>query len=345
MPALRGSSPSGKAALHINRPIAPFGKAYPMPITNPLADKVVTIFGGSGFIGRHVAEDLLQQNARVRIAARHPEEAFSLKPLAKLGQLQFARCDILDERSVPACVEGSDAVVNLVGTFEGDLMKLMGEAAGNLARAAKDAGVSRFVQVSAIGADRNGPSTYAQAKALGEELVRDAFPKATILRPSIIFGPDGGILNLFADLIASLPVLPVFAPDSPLQVVHVDDVAAAITKALLNPSEFGGKIYELAGPDRWTMMELNQRIATAQRRKRTFLPMPDSASAAFAALPGTPMGTDQWRMLKAGSTASEGVPGFAALGIQPRPLELVIDHYMVRYRKHGRFAEKMDSAG
>ena len=315
-----------------------------MPITNPLADKVVTIFGGSGFLGRHVAEDLLQQNARVRIAARTPEDAFSLKPLAKLGQLQFARCNILDERSVRACVEGSHAVVNLVGTFEGDLMKLMGEAAGTLAKAAKEAGAESFVQVSAIGADRDGPSEYAQAKALGEELVRQAFPKATIMRPSIIFGPDGGILTMFADLIAKLPVLPVFAPDAPLQVVHVDDVAAAIATALVAPSDHAGKIYELAGPDRWRMMELNERIAKAQRRKRTFLPMPDGASAAFAALPGTPMSSDQWHMLKAGSVASGDHPGFDALGIQPRPLELVIDRYMVHHRKHGRFAEKMDSA-
>lgn len=316
-----------------------------MPITNPLADKLVTIFGGSGFIGRHVAEDLLQQNARVRIAARNPEEAFSLKPLAKLGQLQFARCDILDERSVRACVDGSHAVVNLVGTFEGDLMKLMGEAAGSLAQAAKDTGAKSFVQVSAIGADFDGPSEYAQAKALGEKLVRDAFPDATILRPSIIFGPDGGILQMFADLISTFPILPVFAPDSPLQVVHVDDVAAAIATALVDRADHAGKTYDLAGPDRWTMMELNERIAKAQRRKRTFLPMPDSASAAFAAVPGTPMGMDQWRMLKAGSVASGDVPGFDALGIQPRPLELVIDRYMTHYRKHGRFAEKMDGAG
>ena len=316
-----------------------------MPITNPLADKVVTIFGGSGFLGRHVAEDLLQQNARVRIAARTPEDAFSLKPLAKLGQLQFARCNILDERSVRACVEGTHAVVNLVGTFEGDLMKLMGEAAGTLARAARETGAESFVQISAIGADRNGPSQYAQAKALGEELVREAFPKATIMRPSIIFGPDGGILTMFADLIAKLPVLPVFAPDAPMQVVHVDDVAAAIATALLAPSEHAGKTYELAGPDRWTMMELNERIAKAQRRKRAFLPMPDSGSAAFAALPGTPMSSDQWTMLKAGSVASGEHPGFEALGIHPRPLELVIDRYMVHHRKYGRFADKMDSAG
>tara|TARA_B100000678_G_scaffold178957_1_gene149313 strand:- start:210 stop:1163 length:954 start_codon:yes stop_codon:yes gene_type:complete len=313
-----------------------------MPITNQLADKVVTIFGGNGFIGRHLAEDLLQNNARVRIAARTPEDAFSLKPLAKLGQLQFARCNILDEQSVRACVHGSDAVVNLVGMFEGDLMKLMGDAAGTMARAARDAGAKRFVQVSAIGADRDGASEYAQAKALGEELVRDAFPQATIMRPSIIFGPDGGILTMFADLISSLPVLPVCAPDAPMQVVHVDDVAAAITKALVEPAEHGGKTYELAGPDTWTMMELNTRIAAAQRRKRTFLPMPDGASAAFAAMPGTPMSSDQWKMLKAGSVASGDHPGFAALGIQPRPLELVIDRYMVHHRKHGRFADKIN---
>ena len=315
-----------------------------MPITNPLADKLVTIFGGSGFIGRHVAEDLLQHNARVRIASRNPEEAFSLKPLAKLGQLQFARCNLLDEASVRACVEGSHAVVNLVGSFEGDLMKLMGEAAGTLATAARETGAESFVQVSAIGADRDGETEYARAKALGEELVRNAFPEATILRPSILFGPDGGILQMFAGLISSLPVLPVFAPDAPLQLVHVDDVAAAVAKVLVDPAAHGGKTYELAGPDRWTMLELNQRIARAQRRKRTFLPMPDQASAAFAALPGTPMNMDQWRMLKQGSTADGAHPGLDALGIQPRPLELVIDRYMVHFRKHGRFADKLDAA-
>lgn len=315
-----------------------------MPITNPLADKLVTIFGGSGFIGRHVAEDLLQHNARVRIASRNPQEAFSLKPLAKLGQLQFARCNLLDEASVRACVDGSHAVVNLVGSFEGDLMKLMGEAAGTLAKAAKEAGTHSFVQISAIGADRDGETEYAQAKALGEELVRGAFPEATILRPSILFGPDGGILQMFAGLISSFPVLPVFAPDSPLQLVHVDDVAAAIARVLVDPAEHAGKTYELAGPDRWTMLDLNQRIAKAQRRKRTFLPMPDRASAAFAAVPGTPMNMDQWRMLKQGSTADGDCPGFDALGIQPRPLELVIERYMVHFRKHGRFADKLDTA-
>ena len=138
-----------------------------MSRTNPLTDKLVTIFGGSGFIGRHVAEDLLQLGARVRIASRTPEDAFSLKPLAKLGQLQFARCNLLDEASVRACVDGSHAVVNLVGSFDGNLMKLMGEAAGTLARAARETGAQSFVQVSAIGADPDGPSEYAQAKALG----------------------------------------------------------------------------------------------------------------------------------------------------------------------------------
>tara|TARA_B100000678_G_scaffold286204_1_gene290550 strand:- start:109 stop:1059 length:951 start_codon:yes stop_codon:yes gene_type:complete len=316
-----------------------------MSRTNPLTDKLVTIFGGSGFIGRHVAEDLLQLGARVRIASRTPEDAFSLKPLAKLGQLQFARCNLLDEASVRACVDGSYAVVNLVGSFDGNLMKLMGEAAGTLATAAKETGAHSFVQISAIGADPEGPSEYAQAKALGEQLVREAFPEATVLRPSIIFGPDGGILQMFAPLIAAMPVLPVFAPDSPLQMVHVDDVAAAIATALRGPETHAGNTYELAGPDRWTMMELNERIAKAQRRKRTFLPMPDAASAAFAAFPGTPMGTDQWRMLQAGSVASGDTPGFAELGIQPRPLELVIDRYMEHHRKHGRFAVKIDNLG
>ena len=312
-----------------------------MPSPSPLANQLVTVFGGSGFLGRHVAQALLQRGARVRIASRNPEKAYTLKPLANLGQLQFARCNILDERSVAACLAGSTAVVNLVGSFEGDQVALMGKAPGTIARLAAEAGVTALVQISAIGADPEGQTDYAVGKAMGEERVHDAFPAATVVRPSIIFGQDDSFINMFAGLIAALPALPVFGPDAKIQPVHVDDVAEAIATALASPAAHGGKIYELAGPDVLTMIQLHKMIAEAERRNPALLPMPDFASATFAALPLTPMSRDQWTMLKDGNVASGKLPGLEKLGIEPKPLGLYLGDWMVRYRKHGRFNEAL----
>lgn len=206
-----------------------------------------------------------------------------------------------------------------------------------MAAAASDAGADAFVQVSAIAEDPDGSSEYAQAKKLGEERVRENFPGATILRPSILFGEDDSFLTMFAGLIRTFPILPVFGPEAKLQPVFVDDLAEAIARALEDPGSFGGKTFELGGPETITMLELNRRIATAQRRSRSFLPVPDSVSGIFASLPGTPMSSDQWSLLKAGNTVSGELPGFEKFGIKPRPLDLFLDRWMVRYRKHGRF--------
>ena len=315
-----------------------------MPVTNPLSGKLVTVFGGSGFLGTHVAQALLERGARLRIASRNPEKAFRLKPLANLGQLQFARCNLLRDDSVRACVQGSDMVVNLVGSFEGDQVALMGKAAGRLAQIAAEDGVEGFVQISAIGADPEGETAYSVGKGLGEKLVLDAFSKATILRPSIIFGAGDAFLTMFAGLIQMMPALPVFGPKARLQPVHVDDVAEAIATALEDPASHGGRTYELGGPEVLTMMDVNERIAAAQRRSRAFVPMPDFASATFAALPLTPMSSDQWKMLKSGNTVSAGARGFKQLGIEPKPLGLFLDRMMVPYREKGRFAEDARSA-
>ncbi|MEP4238547.1 MAG: complex I NDUFA9 subunit family protein [Erythrobacter sp.] len=308
-----------------------------MAHSEPLNNKLVTIFGGSGFLGNYVAQALLERGARLRIASRNPEASFSLKPLANLGQLQFARCDVLNEQSVAAAIHGADAVVNLVGSFEGDLIELMGRSAGKIAELVNVSGVEAFVQISAIGADADSAVDYARGKAIGEQLVRQAFPKATILRPSVIFGKDDGFLNMFAQLIQMLPILPVFGPEAPMQIVYVDDVAEAVASALANPTKFGGKAFELGGPEVLTMLEINERIAQAQNRSRSFIPVPDPASALFAALPLTPMSSDQWRLLQAGNVVSEGAHGFEKLGIVPKPLSLFLDKWMVRYCKHGRF--------
>lgn len=308
-----------------------------MANSHPLDGKLVVLTGGSGFIGNYVAQALLETGARLRIASRHPEKGFTLKPLANLGQLQFARCDITNEASVEATLRGADAVVNLVGSFEGDLDRLMGRGSGTVARLAKAAGATALVHVSAIGADIESETGYGHAKGLGEKLVLENFAEATILRPSLVFGKDDEFLNMFAGLISKMPVLPVFGPDAPLQPVFVDDVAEAVVRSLAAPAKHGGKIYELGGPETVTMMELNERIAEAQGRDRSFIPVPDAVSGIFATLPLTPMSSDQWALLKDGNTVSEGAAGFAKLGIEPRPIGLFLERWMTRYRRHGRF--------
>ena len=315
-----------------------------MAQTGTLQDRVITLFGGSGFIGAHVAQALLAQGARLRIASRHPEKAARLKPLANLGQIQFLRCDIRRDADVAGALFEADAVVNLVGAFDGDLRALMGEAPQRIARLAAAGGAQALVHISAIGASADSDSGYARAKAQGEAGVREAFPQATILRPSVVFGEDDAFINMFAGLIRMAPVLPVFGPEAKVQPLLVDDLAEAVVTALANPHAHGGKTFELGGPEPLTMLELNQRIAAGQQRKRLFVPMPDGASALFAALPGTPMGRDQWIMLKEGSLASADLPGFAELGIEPRPLGLYLDRWMERYRKYGRFTNRVKMA-
>lgn len=308
-----------------------------MPTSSPLSGQLVTVFGGSGYLGNYVAQSLLERGARVRLASRNPEKGHALKPLANLGQLQFARCDITKDDSVAAALAGAAYVVNLVGAFDGKLDELMGEAPGRMARAAAAGGVRAMVHLSAIGPDAHSPAAYARAKALGETRVHEGFPNATILRPSIIFGKDDNFLNLFGGMIEVLPVLPVFAPEARLQLVYADDVAEAVAVALEHPETHGGHIYELGGPEQLSMMAIHQRIAAAQGRSRHFIAMPDTMSALFAALPGTPMSRDQWTLLKPGSTVSGAHRTFAELGIEPKPLGLFLDKWMLRYRKHGRF--------
>ncbi|WP_374406707.1 SDR family NAD(P)-dependent oxidoreductase [Pelagerythrobacter sp.] len=309
-----------------------------------LDGKLVAMTGGSGFLGRHVAQALLERGARLRIASREPGKAFSLKPLANLGQIEFARCDVRDPAQATAAVAGADAVVNLVGSFEGNLMKLICGGARNVAEAAQQTGAGAMVHVSAIGADAGSPATYAQAKACAEDEVLAAFPGATILRPSLLFADSGGFVRLLADTIATFPLVPVFAPQAKLQLLFVDDAADAVTAALADPAKHGGRTYEIAGPEAIGMMDLHERIAAAQGHKRYFMPVPDALSGLFAMLPGTPMNADQWALLQHGNTASGKQPGLDRLGIQPRPLGLFLDRWMTRYRKHGRFAPQTRGA-
>lgn len=308
-----------------------------------LRGKLVVLVGGSGFFGAKVAQELLTRGARLRLVCRTPKKAFRLKALANLGQIQFVRADVTDGAMLPALVAGADGVVNLVGAFKGDLDGLHVRAPAALAAAAKAAGVSAFVHISALGCDPASEVDYARTKAEGETAVRAAFPKATVLRPSILFGQDDNFIAMFARLVSNLPVLPVFGPEAKLQPVFVDDAASAVGNALADPGKHGGKTYDVAGPEVVTMGELNRRIAAAQGRKTLFADLPDAVSGAIAAttgwLPGAPITADQWKLLKAGNVAGKG-PGLKELGVAPRPLSLFLDRWMVPYRKHGRFGSK-----
>ena len=309
-----------------------------------LDGKLVVLIGGSGFVGTHLAQALLARGARLRIVSRNPERAFRLRPLANLGQVQFVRGDVSRPAGLAAVLAGAYGAVNLVGAFAGDLDTLQGEGAGRIAALAKGAGVQAFVQVSALGSDAQSPVAYNRTKAEGEAAVRAAFPAATIVRPSVLFGEDDAFVNMFAGLIARLPVLPVFGPHAQLQPLNVDDAVEAIANALADPARHGGKSYDIAGPEPIAMLDLNRRIAAAQARERGFIALPDAVSGAFAALtgwlPGAPLSSDQWTLLKAGNIL-HGANGMAALGVTPRPLALFLERWMVRYRKHCRFGTKV----
>jgi len=303
-------------------------------------DELVVLFGGGGFLGTYVAQELLRAGARVRIAERNTRDSFHLKPLAALGQAQSVPADITKAETVERAVRGASIVINLVGVLKGKFEAVHVEGAANVARAAAAAGVRRLVHISAIGADAAAESAYARTKGQGEEAVRTAFPDATIIRPSIMFGPEDAFLNRFAGLIARAPLVPVIRPDVRFQPAWVVDVARAVAKAALTQTA-AGKTYELGGPQTLSMLELHQWIAEAVAHKPHFAKVPDGVAAAmarFGFLPGAPITWDQWLMLQRDNVVSAGAKGFSHLGISPAPLAAVALNWLVRYRRHGRFS-------
>lgn len=307
-----------------------------------MKDRLVTLIGGGGFVGRYVAQALLKAGARVRIVQRDPRSAWFLKPLGGLGQTQFVAGDVRKPDSLARALAGSDAVVNLAGAFgrEADAVNAIGAE-----NAAKAAGASAFVQISAIGADAEAKSDYGRSKGEGEALVRAAFPAATILRPSFIFGREDQFVNRFAGLIARAPVVPVLRGAMHMQPVYVADVAAAVVKALADPASFGGKTFELGGPEAMTFLQFHQRLADAIGRHPPLIALPDFAGAGIATLgflPGMPISWDQWLMLQTDNVAAED--GLAQLGVTPTLLGAVAPGWLVQYRRHGRFAGSHQAA-
>jgi len=310
-----------------------------------MKNELVTIFGGSGFLGRHTVRALARAGFRIKVATRHPNRAFFLRPLGSVGQIDFVKSDVADADSVAQALAGSDAVVNLTGilfqrgqTFE----EVQADGAAHVARAAAAAGVGALVHVSAIGADAESESAYAVTKAEGEAAVREAFPNAVILRPSIVFGPEDGFFNKFAEMARYFPALPLIGGGKTrFQPVFVGDVAQAIVAGL---SRQDGRIYELGGPSTYSFKELIQLILRETGRRRALVPVPFSIAflqgAVLQLMPTPPLTVDQVKLLKKDNVAAATAPGLADLGITPTSVEAVIPSYLWRYRAKGEYADQ-----
>lgn len=320
--------------------------------------KLVTIYGGSGFVGRYIARRMAKEGWRVRVAVRRPNEAMFVRPYGTVGQVEPVFCNIRDEASVRAVMQGADAVVNCVGTFQkggkNSFEAVQQEGAERIALIAAEQGVGAMVHISALGADENSESLYAQSKALGEQGVRAHFPNAVILRPSVIFGPEDGFFNKFASLSRFGPVLVLVGGDTRFQPVYVDDVAQAAVRGVLGQAPAG--IYELGGPDVSTLRELMQQMLDVIRRRRLIINLPFGIGAllggVFDMLQAVTLGLftntmltrDQVRSLRYDNVAGEGAKSLADLGIKPVALEAVLPDYLWRYRPSGQYDAIKESA-
>jgi len=302
--------------------------------------RLVTVFGGSGFIGRYVCEQLLDSGVRVLVASREPRSAHYIQPLGQVGQLGFVRADVTNKKSVREAVEGADTVINLVGSFA-NMAKVQAQGAANIAEAANDAGARALVHISSTASDGDSEAAYSRTKSQGEAAVRKAFPTATIIRPSIVFGPEDQLTNRLAAM-SRLPVLPVVAPESRSQPVFVEDLAKAIAAAAVSPSEYAGNTYEIGGPQVFTMRELTQQILAAAGRDTALADVPGPIASLiswFGFLPGAPLTRDQWLMLQRDNIASEGSKGLEAFGIRPTPFAAVASGWLGMYGGN-RFARR-----
>lgn len=314
--------------------------------SHALEGKLITLFGGGGFVGKHMAQALMAAGARVRIAQRHPSRAYSIKALGNLGQCQFVAVDATKAGSVAKAMVGSDAVINLIGVLKGDFASAHVTTTRNIAAAAAAIGAA-MVQVSAIGADPDSPSAYGRSKAEAEAAARSAVPGAIILRPSIIFGRDDQFINRFAGMIRSASALPlspvpVVSGDTKFQPVFVGDVAAAAVAALADPAA-AGKTFELGGPQQISMRDLLAWIGRTTGHQPLLIDVPAFAASALATatgwLPSAPITRDQLAMLGSDNVVSDGANGLAQLGVAPTPLDAVAREWLDIYRPHGRFTK------
>ena len=319
--------------------------------------ELVTIYGGSGFVGRYIAQRMARAGWRVRVAVRRPNEALFVRTYGTVGQVEPVPCNIRDEASVRAAMRGADAVVNCVGilveTGRNSFEAVHHHGAERVARLAAEEGVRHLVHLSAIGADAESDSAYARSKGRGEAAVLARFPGAMILRPSVIFGPEDQFFNRFARMTVFSPVLFIVGGRSRMQPVHVDDVAQAA--AIGARGAAGGGLYELGGPDRRTLRDLIGIMLREIRRRRLVVNLPfwlggliggalDIAQAVTGGLFTNRILTrDQVRLLRHDNLANPDLPGLEALGITPTAMAAVLPDYLWVYRPSGQYAAIRES--
>lgn len=312
-----------------------------------MSGKLAVVFGGSGFIGRYLVQKLAQRGWRLRVAVRRPDSALFLKPLGDVGQIQPVAANLRDEASVKAALAGADAAVNLVGLLyergKQSFEAVHVEGAERVARLASASGLQRLIHLSAIGADPQSPANYARSKAAGEAAVKAAFPAATILRPSIVIGPEDDFFNRFAAMARLAPALPLIGGgQTKFQPVYVGDLAEAMARCLERPAS-AGKIYEIGGPRIYSFRQLLELMLKEIGRRRLLLPLPFWAmqlpAAAMSLLPVPPLTLDQLRLLRRDNVVGAGAAGLADLDLQPTAIETAIPGYLKRYRPGGRHAD------
>lgn len=313
---------------------------------------LVTVFGGSGFVGKHVVRALVRDGWRVRVPCRRPHTAQDLKVIGNVGQVQLMQANVRFPASVAKAVEGADAVINLVAVLyeEGkqSFENLHVEGTATIAQAAQSAGITNFVQISALGADSNSKSEYARTKAAGEQAVRPLLPNADIMRPSIIFGEEDNFFNRFAAMSQLAPALPLLGGGATkFQPVYVGDVADAIAKVV--GAGTSGESYELGGPCVYSFKELLSFMLASVGRKRPLVPVPwfcanmlGLAGEISSLVPFVApfLTRDQVTSLKTDNVVTDGAKGFEALNIDTQTIEAIVPQYLERYRKYGQFHEK-----
>lgn len=315
--------------------------------------KVVTVFGGSGFLGRYVVGELAKRDWRVRVATRNPGDALFLKTMGAVGQIAPMFANVRDDASVAAAVREADFVINLVGILhesgKATFSATHFEGARRVARAAAEAGCSRLIHVSAIGASPSSASQYARTKFAGEQAVLKAFPAATILRPSVVFGPEDDFFNRFATIARLSPVMPLFGGGGTrFQPVYVGDVADAVMACLDRP-ETRGETYELGGPRTYTLKELMRLVLDTTGRRRLMASVPwgvaELQGRILGLLPNPPLTRDQVAMLRQDNVVTVGSRGLQALGVEPTAAEVVLPTYLDRFRTGGRFSRNRPTTG
>lgn len=318
---------------------------------------MVTIFGGSGFVGRYIARRMAKEGWRVRVAVRNTNEAMFVRPYGSVGQVEPILCNVRDDASVAAATVGSDVVVNCVGVLDevgkNTFEAIQAEAPERIARIAAEHDVLRMVHISAIGADDEAASEYSRTKAAGEAAVLMHMPSAMILRPSIIFGPEDDFFNRFGGMSRLGPVLPVVGADTRFQPVYVDDVAAAAVKGVTGKAQ--GGIYELGGPDVETFRQLMGRMLEVVRRRRLVINIPTFVARIMAA--GFALGhavtfgllpraltADQIKNLAVDNVVTEGAKSFEELEIKPKAMAAILPDYLWRFRPSGQYDAIKESA-